>query len=291
MRMELPRTDRGASHWDRATLETRIADTRTRQRHPGGSPDRTEIAAYSAALGREPLTASTAVVLGMTPELRVLALARGFRLITVDSNPHAISLYRDWIEPADQKRETIIQADWFSLATALAQPVDVVLADGVFGNLPDAAAHWRLLDTIAAFLSAGGRFATRMALIPDGFKPADHCADRLLQRFRAREIDDAEFGFGMRLVGHHDPCYDPRTYLLDSAKMFAHCAARHAAGEITDAEHAIIRRYYFGGTNCILSQRAWESVLTGGGWRFRIHRSRGKAWYEYYPVYSCSREA
>jgi hypothetical protein len=225
----------------------------------------------------------------MTPELRGLALARFARLITVDSNPHAIKLYRDWIEPADQNRETIVEANWFSLPTVLPQAIPVVLADGVFGNLPDPSAHSRLLAAIAAVLSPGGRFATRMAMIPEGFKPADHCADRLLQRFRAHEIDEAEFGFGMRLVGHHDGCYDPRTYLLDNAKLIAHCDARHLAGEITDTEHAIIRRYYFGELNCILSQRAWDSVLTAGGWQFQIHRSRGKAWYEYYPVYSCSR--
>jgi hypothetical protein len=277
------------SHWSRPTLEARIADPQSRQRHPGGSPDRTEIAAYDAALGHDFDVSGTATVLGMTPELRLLALGRFARLITVDSNPHAISLYRDWVQPADQRRENIVQADWFSLRTVIAEPISAVLADGVFGNLPDSAAHVRLLDAIGAVLSPSGRFATRMAMIPDGFNPSEHCAERLLQRFRAREIDDAEFGFGIRLVGHHETCYDPGTGRLDNVKLFAQCAARHAVRELTDAEHAAIRRYYFGGSNCILSQRSWEQLLASRGWQFQIHRCRGKTWYDYYPVYSCYR--
>jgi hypothetical protein len=230
-----------------------------------------------------------ALVLGMTPELRGLALSRFARVITVDSNPHAIALYRDWVPPEHRPRESIIEADWFSLGSTIARPVSAVLADGVFGNLRDSTAHGCLLDTIAAVLSPGGRFVTRMALIPEGFDPSEHRAERLLQRFRAREIDDAEFGFGVRLVGHHETCYDPHTGLLDNAKLFAQCDARHAVREFTDAEHAAIRRYYFGGVNCILSQREWERALTFGGWGFQLNRCRGKTWYDYYPVYSCWR--
>lgn len=276
------------THWTLATLETRIANPRTRQRHSGGSPDPKEIAAYAAGLGRTN-SSQTALVFGMTPELRALALARFTRLISVDSNPQAIALYRAWIQSPDSARETIIEANWFSLPTVVSQPVAAVLADGVFGNLPDAPAHQRLLEAVATVLSPTGRFVTRMAMIPDGFDPAEHCADRLLQRFRAREIDEAELGFGMRLVGHHETCYDVRTALLDNAKLFARCEARYAAGELTEAEHAAIRRYYFGGFNCILSQREWERLLWKSGWEFEIHRCRGKAWYDYYPVYSCWR--
>ncbi|MFO1514011.1 MAG: class I SAM-dependent methyltransferase [Verrucomicrobiota bacterium] len=277
------------THWNRATLETRIANVQTQQRYFGGSPDPLEIAAYAAGLGDNLHMSNSALVLGMTPELRVLALARFARLISVDSNPQAVSLYRDWVQPTDRARETIVEANWFSLSTVVAQPVAAVLADGVFGNLPDRAAHERLLRAIAAVLAPSGRFVTRMAMIPDVFDPATHHADRLLARFRAREVDAAEFGFGMRLVGHYETCYDRHTGLLNNAKLFAQCAARHAAGELTDAEHAVIRRYYFGGFNCILSQCAWEQVLAAGGWEFQMRRCRGKAWYEYYPVYSCWR--
>jgi len=275
------------THWNRATLETRIADARTHHRHAGGSPDPTEIAAYDAGLGLDLDFSGTALVLGMTPELRDLALRRFARLTSVDANPDSITLYRDWVSPAGQGRERIVQADWFALPDLITEPVSAVLADGVFGNLPNLAAHHRLLRAIAAILLPCGRFVTRMAMIPAGFDAAEHSADVLLQRFRRREIDEAEFGFGMRLVGHYVGCFDSQTGLLDNAKVFQRCAARHAAGELSHQEHAAIRRYYFGGVNCILSQRDWESALRAGGWDFEIHRCTGKTWYSYYAVYSC----
>jgi len=276
-------------HWDRATLETRIANAGARQRHAGGSPDDREIAAYAAGLGAINPGATT-LVLGMTPELRCMALARFARLLTVDVNLQAIALYRDWVAPSAAARETILAADWFALPTVITQSVAAVLADGVFGNLPDAPAHQRLLEVIAGVLAPSGRFVTRMAMIPDGFQPRAHCAGRLLQQFRSGQLSEAEFGFGMRLVGHHETCYDAHTARLDNARLFALCAARHAVGELTDREHAAIRRYYFGGFNCILPQREWERQLVATGWQFEIHRCQGRAWYAYYPVYACWRK-
>ena len=277
------------SYWSRATLESRIADAGARRRHAGGSPDANEIAAYAAGLPRH--SPGSAVGLGMTPELRALALAHFARVISVDINLESIALYRDWIAPDDRKRETILAGNWFEVPRVVGAPVSVVLADGVFGNLPDRDAHARLLGAIAAALESGGAFVTRMALIPDGFNAAEHRADRLLARFRAGELDEAEFGFGMRLVGHYESCYDARTCWLDNARLFAGCAARHAAGELSDNEWQAMRRYYYGGRNCIIAQREWEDMLARGGWSFQLRRCEGKAWYEYYPVYACRRKA
>lgn len=275
------------THWSRATLESRIADAKSRQRHAGGSPDSTEIEAYASGLSDVP--EGTAAVLGMTPELRSLALSRFRRVVSVDKNSDSIAVYRDWIPEQDRARETVIAGDWFHLRELLRTPMQAVLADGVFGNLPDLPAHARLLESISAALAPGGRFVTRMALIPEQFNPAEYSADRLLAQFRAGELDEAEFGFGMRLVGHHALFYDTSRHLLDNARLFAHCADRHRRGEILDVEWRAIQRYYFGGFNCIAPQSEWERVLTEGGWRWEIRRCTGKSWYAYYPVYVCSK--
>ncbi len=272
--------------WDPATLRSRISDPAHRLRHPGGSPDPVEIAAYAAGIPAE--AKGTALVLGMTPELRAMAAQRFGRLISVEANPAAIALYRDWLDLEARARETIVERDWLAGERLSDDPVSVVLGDGVFGNLPDVAAHRRLLRVIGASLAPQGRFITRMAMIPDGFDPAAYTGDRLISRFRAGEYDAAEFGFGMRLVGHYATCYDPTTSTLDNARVFAACAERRAAGGLTAEEYAAIRRYTFGGRNCIVTQAAWESALAACGFRFRQHRCRGKAWYDYYVVYECA---
>lgn len=275
-----------ANPWDKATLLARIDDAAARRRFPAGSPDETDIAMYAEGL-RNLVDPNLAVVLGMTPELRRLAAVRFRRVVAIDRNPEAIALYREWLSPGELARETVLTADWIDLPKVLDAPAAAVLGDGVFGNLADIESHRQLLIAVFRVLRRGGRFVTRMALIPRGFDPEYHSAAALLARFRAGRMDEAEFGFGMRLVGHYRCCYDPGTCLLDNAKLFAECADACAKGEISQAELSLVRRYYFGGKNCIIRQDAWEALLAEAGYRFRLHPSRGKEWREYYPVYEC----
>jgi SAM-dependent methyltransferase len=129
--------------WDEGTLRLRIADERDRVRHAAGSPDATEIAAYARALGR--VARGRAVVLGMTPELRRLAARTFAEVVAVDVSSEAIALYGEWLTPAERRGERVVRGDWMDLERLLDGRVDAVLGDGVFGNLPDAAAHAALL--------------------------------------------------------------------------------------------------------------------------------------------------
>jgi hypothetical protein len=275
-----------ATDWDEATLKARISDTAARTRHAGGSPNATEIAAYAAALPSN-CAQDRALVLGMTPELRRLALERFAATIAVDHSADAIALYRDWVAPDDAPRETLIHGDWLRLPSLVETPVAAVLGDGISGNLPNLDAHRAILDAIRQMLLPRGRFVTRQAMMPRDFDPVPHRASALVERFRAGAIDEAEFGFGMRLVGHYESCYDRETFTLDNAALFARCDEAHARGELNDREYAAIRRYYFGGRNCILSQDAWERVLDVSGFRYWVHPCSGKEWYAYYVVYEC----
>lgn len=272
--------------WDAKTLAARIESAGQHRRFAAGSPDPIEIAAYASSLPPD-AARRAAVILGMTPELRCLAADRFSKIVSIDCNPQAIALYRDWLSEPLRNRETIIEGNWMDLPRQLGQRYCTILGDGVFGNLPDLAAHHQLLSAIAASLHSGGRLITRMAMIPAGFDPAEHTFDRLLARFRAGEIDEAEFGFGVRLVGHFACCYEPSTFILDNAKLFDECAQAHRLGCLTDHEHALIRRYYFGCRNCILSQEAWENCLETTDFTFRKIPCRGKTWYTYYMIYEC----
>jgi len=274
------------THWDRVTLETRISDAAARRRHAGGSPDENEIAAYATALsgaaGR-----GTALVLGMTPELRRLALLHFSRVVSIDNNPEAILLYRDWVDAAERAREEIVESDWMALPLPGSGTVDAVLGDGVFGNFSHLGGHRGLLGAIWRTLAPAGCFVTRHALIPDGFDPGPYRAEALIEQFRAGRIDEAEFGFGMRIVGHYRDCYDRGSFLLDNQTVFKRCENAHRAGTLTAREINAIRRYVYGGRNCLLPQALWEELLRECGFEFRIVPCTGKAWYAYYIVYSC----
>lgn len=271
--------------WTSEALRARISDHARRTRYAGGSPDDVELGAYADALTDVP--SSVAVVLGMTPELRALAASVFKRVIAIDISEDAIELYRDWLSPHDRRGEQIIHGDWLDIGTHVDGPFDAVLGDGVFGNLPDVAAHRRLLDRIAASLRGGGVLVVRQAVVPSDYRPARDAADALLGRHRRGELDADEFGFGMRLLGHRTCCYDEEQYLLENRRLFEEVAAQAARGELSPEEHAAIRRYHFDGPNCVLPEAVWEELLGAAGYTFRRSVLAGRDWYRYYPVYCC----
>jgi hypothetical protein len=275
-----------AKYWDRPTLETRIADVGRRQRHEAGSPNPDEVERYRELLLDGPRP-QQAVVLGMTPELRVMALSVVERVITVDRNPEAISLYRDWTPEADRGREWIIRADWADLSRLVTGPVDAVLGDGVFGNVLTLDGHRRLLNSLREAVGPGGRIILRHAMIPRGFDLELHSAERLLEAFRRGRMKETEFGFGMRLWGCFAKAYDRRTSLLDNRMVFDRYGRWHVDGRLTDGEWKAVQRYYYGGRNMILAQDDWETLLGECRLEYSMRPLTGRAWYAYYPVYSC----
>lgn len=276
--------------WDRKTLLSRIADTHKQIRYEAGSPDPTEIARYRALLGAccgPDAPPRRIVVLGMTPELRRMALATGAEVLTLDSNPEAIALYRSWVPEPDRERESIVQGDWFAIERLIDGRVDGVLGDGVFGNILTIEAHERLLRTLRCIINPGGRIILRQALIPRDFPLDEHEAGALVARFRHGQLTPAEFGFGMRLWGSFTQAYRHATFLLDNRVVFERYRDWLEQGRLTPEEFGLIRRYYFGGMNVILPQEVWEALLGRCDLRFEVQPLAGRAWYAYYPIYGC----
>ncbi len=275
------------NQWDSVSLTARIEDKNARQRYEAGCPNRVEVEAYAKALPQNCLQ-QTAIVLGMTPELRLLAVKFFQKIITVDYSLQAIQIYTDWLPPLYRWKETIINGNWLELKEHLSGPVSVIMGDGIFGNLQNIEQHNILLSNIASSLLPGGTFITRMAVIPEGFEPDEHTAERLIDRFRRGEISESEFGFDMRLLGHYKCCYDKNTFILDNAKLFKECENFLHCGKISQGELSLIRRYYFPGNNCIIPQGLWEKLLREQNFEFKIQHCTGRSWYEYYKVYKCS---
>lgn len=248
-------------------------------RFPAASPNPAEIAAYARLLPRR---RGTVVVLGMTPELRALAVAQFDRVVTVDRSAAAIALYRAWVADRDG-RETVVQADWTDLADVTGGPVDAVLGDGVVGNVGSVEGAARLLEVARGMLAPGGALITRNAVVPDGLDPDEVTNGRLLEAYRAGELDDVEFGFGTRILGHLACCYDPSASLLDNARLFAEVRAdaRYTPGEV-----AAIERFRFSGATLLLAERRWLDLTADGGFSTTRVRLSGRHWNAYYPLYA-----
>jgi hypothetical protein len=279
------------SDWDESVYRARINDAGQHLRFEACSPNAEEIAQYRGyALSASRDTSHgqpRALVLGMTPELRCMAAAAGFELISADRNPAAIAIYQDWLQESARSREQIIDCDWSVLGEHINGGVDVVLGDGVFGNIPGLEGHHNLLKELISLLNPGGAIILRQALIPRSFLLEDYEAMKLLDKYRAGQLSDAEFGAAMRLWGMYRLAYNPDTCLLDNRIVYDHYETLRQSGVITPAELEIINRYYFAGKNMILPQDSWEEILVAAGLDFEVQPLAGRDWYRYYPVYCC----
>lgn len=272
--------------WSDEALQSRIEDAKRLKRFEAGSPNAEEIEAYRKAascLGDN----SVALVLGMTPELRKMAVNIFERIISAEKNASSIAIFRDWLTPVELEKERIIKTDWLDLKRHIIEPVSAIFGDGVFGNLLEIADQRKLLLLLGDLLTKTGSLVVRKAIIPKEFDPEYESFESILSRYREGELDLVEFGFASRLLGHYKSCFTPSNYILDNNKLYDLVDRYFHSGKITVLEYQAIKRYYFTGKNCIISQQLWEDMLEQCGFVFKTFNCYGRDWYRYYKVYQC----
>ena len=278
------------SDWNEEVYRSRINNASQFLRFEAASPNPEEIEQYrdyALSIARDNSRQLRTLVLGMTPELRCMAAEAGFELISADNNPEAIATYQNWLQEPARSQEMIIRNDWRALGDKISGGVDVVLGDGVFGNILGLESHRELLQELISLLNPGGGIVLRQALIPRDFQVENYESMVLLEKYRAGQLSDGEFGLAMRLWGMSRLAYNPDTCLLDNKIVYDYYDSLRQSGVITPAELEVIRRYYFAGKNMILPQDCWEEILTSTGLNFEVQPLTGKDWYSYYPVYCC----
>jgi len=279
-----------SSGWDKPTILSRIADAKSMIRYEAGSPNMAETELYRSCILSGLLTGSevcgTVLVLGMTPEIRSMALSCGFDVISMDRSSDAIDMYREWVPTRLASNEKIVNASWFEAGLHIDAPVRAVMGDGVFGNILSAEKHIELLRILKGLLTAGGVMVFRKILVPEGFDVEAYEARRLIGKYRSGLLTDDEFGFSMRLWGNYKRSYDPETFILDNSITFKLYQDWQKNGILTAKEYACISHYYFSGLNMIIPQRKWEELIASAGMKSDCHHLEGNDWYSYYPVYS-----
>ncbi len=279
-----------SNQWNAKAFAARIRNSQKRERFAAGSPDPEEIKTYRNyiyAHFQGDFDGKTALVLGLTPELRSMLHYLGVSVICIDNNPHAIALFRDWIPEDIEVKEKILEGDWRDLSNLLEFPVDIIVGDGIFGNILSLDDHLNLLIKIKSAINNQGICVFRKILIPQDFLVESHQAYRLIQKYDSGTIDAAEFGFGMRIFGTQNQAFDEQKFLLDNSKSFAIFEQMYQDKILTESAMSAIQRYYFNGLNLITPQAVWEKLLKQVAFTFVNTPLLGKQWYEYYRIYSC----
>lgn len=273
-------------NWTAEDLKARIADNNKHIRYAAGSPNAEELKVYASAV---PSPCDKAIVLGMTPELRNLIAPLVEHFYAIDINQQSIDMYKDWLVQEFQTKETIINADWLSLNEKITEPVDCILGDGICGNLQDIQAHAVFLKKMHKMLKPEGKLIFRHAMMLEKQQREHHRAEYILEQYRAGQIDANELGSSLRLMAFTDTCFNEQNYILDNQKVFDTIDEMHTQGFIKEDEKQAVYRFLFKGKNCLLPKQQWEMLLAQEGFSFQAVFCTGKTWYEYYPVYICSK--
>lgn len=271
--------------WTQKVVDSRVQDKQKYQRYQAGSPNNVEIKQYAHYL---PKWCDIGVVMGMTPELRNLAVRHCDLLVSIDISKAAIETYQDWLNPTFKNKEKVIHGNWNDLEQFLDKQPGFIMGDGVFGNVVSLDDYIPLLQSIHAMLEDEGSLITRQCLMPkDVNSNIKWNKTTLIQNFRKNLIDEAEFGLSMRLQGYSNEAYDETTFILDNKKVFDLLETDYKNGLITDKEYEIIYRYFFGSENSIPMETKWEEILTYSGFSYESEKLIGKNWYSWYPIYNC----
>jgi len=228
------------------------------------------------------------VVMGMTPTVREVAHSLTDNVVCLDKSKDAIDFLQDVIPVEYQRRERVVNDDWTRMPEVVGQVPKLVMGDGVFGNLLDDEGQNEILAAINRTLPIGGGFISRCIVKSDHFPLDQFKVDVLLQLLRDGEIDEGEFGHGMRVWSQYDsPAYDPETYLLDNKIVYAEFNKMKDAGKISDYEMEVLNRYYFSGYHFYPPQSYWDRIVQNNGFQFEVEWLQGKIYTQYLPIYVC----
>jgi SAM-dependent methyltransferase len=108
------------------------------------------------------------LLLGVTPELRMLALKNGCRVTAVDYNAIAIQAMDEFMDytSLDRSREEIVECNWLDMSFE-DHSYDISLGDGSLNMLTNIENFEKILIILKNLLRPDGYFSTKVGIYPD----------------------------------------------------------------------------------------------------------------------------
>lgn len=110
------------------------------------------------------------LILGVTPELRMISLENRCRVTAVDESMIIINAMYDFMDysKVSEDGEVIVKSDWLNMPLET-HSYDLAIGDGSLNELPALEDYEKLLIKIKVLLKPHGYFSTRIGVIPNNW--------------------------------------------------------------------------------------------------------------------------
>jgi len=197
------------------------------------------------------------LVLGVTPELRQIALNNGCWVVSVDISSDMIKAMRDLVDCQDRERDKIIQGNWLTVPFE-DNTFDLVLGDASFVNLSSFGDAEKLLLKLNRVLKLDGHLLLHeLVYLPDKKKTFEQIA----ADYRAGKTKWPDFYVEMRFLAFFDDFYNPKTKIFPMAEVFREIEKKFKAGEITEQEFQGLKTLDTKVNNLLFLREEFEGLL------------------------------
>lgn len=178
------------------------------------------------------------LILGVTPELRMLALKNGCRVTAVDNNMIAIKAMDEFMDYTglDRARETILKYNWLDMPMNKHE-YDLALGDGSLTMLTNFEDLENLLARLRELLKPDGYFSTKVGVYPDDWIQTGILD--ILEKYRQRSKKSLPEFYGPELIFElmfSRDAYDEKNGQMSYAKLIRKLRTSFKEGSLSKSE-------------------------------------------------------
>lgn len=210
-------TQKKVKEWQEWT-QTEYSDIRNQRTKSPISPDKKTLAFHRKNLKKvqKNFKNPKALILGVTPELRDLALSQGCSVVACDMNLEMIKKMQQFLKIKDRTKEVIIKANWLSVPLKN-NSFHIILSDVAINNLPFKDFP-KIFSLMSQWLVKGGLLSLREVVHPDDNK--FNCFEENLKLFRQGKFSFNNLYLRARFMSFKSQSYNPRTRINNPKKIF-----------------------------------------------------------------------
>ncbi len=221
------------------------------------------------------------LILGVTPELRNIALKNNCQVVSIDISQEIIKAMKTSIKYKGFKKEKVINDNWLTVPL-LKNSFDLVMGDAPLTNLLSVNEVRKLL------------FKVRKVLKPDGFlllRELIHLSNKkapfkkIVSDYRKNKIKWEDFFMDLRFYTFFNKAYNPKNKLLSADKIFQEIEKKYQQGELTKKEYQRIMILESRIKNLVLFKGKFAKLLKENFSIISIKIDKEFRFSQYLPIY------